>query len=180
MEVASFAVDYEAQIPTASKALLDNCTSLLASKLMTAESVGQFARKATKDGMAPTAIKLLARLDSCDQDLSLEVVEEREGMEENQPCFEKFVEAYKGVCNVLTGLDNYDEGLKVVEGGKEMRESPSSWKKFVEDCKGERSMESVKLQEKTEVCPNCKVLRNRCLGGQEVRFIQPQQVFIFN
>ena len=49
LEVASFASDFENQIPAASKALLDNCTSLLASKLHTSDDVAQFAREASKD-----------------------------------------------------------------------------------------------------------------------------------
>ena len=61
LEVASFAFDFENQLPTASKALLDKCTSLLASRLQTAGDVAQFAREASKDACkAPLAIKLPA------------------------------------------------------------------------------------------------------------------------
>ena len=61
LEVASFASDFGNQMPTASKALLDNCTSLLASKLHTPDDVAQFAREASKDTCRATlAFKLLA------------------------------------------------------------------------------------------------------------------------
>ena len=61
LEVASIAVHFETHFPTASKALLDKCTSLLASRLQTAGDVAQFAREASKDACkAPLAIKLPA------------------------------------------------------------------------------------------------------------------------
>ena len=74
LEVASFASDFENQIPTASKALLDNCTSLLASKLRTPDDFAQFARKASKGPFsAPMAIKLLAGMSNCAESSHLEV-----------------------------------------------------------------------------------------------------------
>ena len=74
-EVASFASDFENQIPAASKALLDNCTSLLASKLHTADDFAKFAREASKDaGRAPLAIKLLAGINNCAKSPYLDTV----------------------------------------------------------------------------------------------------------
>ena len=74
-EVASFASDFENQIPAASKALLDNCTSLLASKLHTADDFAKFAREASKDAdRAPLAIKLLAGINNCAKSPYLDTV----------------------------------------------------------------------------------------------------------
>ena len=45
LEVASIAVHSETHFPTASKALLDKCTSLLVSTMHTAEDVARFAEQ---------------------------------------------------------------------------------------------------------------------------------------
>ena len=45
LEVASIAVHSETHFPTASKALLDKCTSLLVSTMHTAEDVACFAEQ---------------------------------------------------------------------------------------------------------------------------------------
>jgi len=61
LEVASIAVHFETHFPTASKALLDKCTSLLVSTMHTAEDVARFAEQASKDShLAPLVVKLLA------------------------------------------------------------------------------------------------------------------------
>ena len=45
LEVASIAVHFETHFPTASKALLDKCISLLVSTMHTAEDVARFAEQ---------------------------------------------------------------------------------------------------------------------------------------
>jgi len=66
LEVASIAVHFETHFPTASKALLDKCTSLLVSTMHTAEDVACFAEQASKDShLAPLVVKLLAGMGNC-------------------------------------------------------------------------------------------------------------------
>ena len=198
LEVASFACDFENQIPTASKALLDNCTSMLASKLQTADDFAQFAREASKDPrIAPLAIKLLAGISNCakssphpEVDISQEshpeadqgVFCDGDKVKDYVSCVETLKSSEEELecsnCKLLTW--KWLIGEELVEEQKKTREILFSWEKFVADYKDERNLESVSLEEKTEVCPNCKVKWNMCLGGHEVRFIQPQQVFIFN
>ena len=42
------------------------------------------------------------------------------------------------------------------------------------------SVESLKSVENEPVCPNCKVLKRKCLSGQEVRYIRPQSEQVLN
>ena len=66
LEVASIALHFEVPFPTASKALLDKCISLLVSTMHTAEDVARFARLASKDTqLAPLVLRLLSGMDSC-------------------------------------------------------------------------------------------------------------------
>ena len=160
LEVASFASDFDHQIPTASKALLDNCTSMLASKLNTADDVAQFAREVSKDTCrAPLAIKLLAGMSTCVKS--------------------------QGVQDNVDTVENWQTDPKADQGmccnGNVVKE---------EDCVGQRlmttrsmthsSVESLKSKEKEPVCSNCKVLKRKCLSGQEVRYIRPQSQQVFN
>ena len=50
LEVASIAVHFETHFPTASKALLDKCASLLVSTMHTAEDVARFAEQVQGPG----------------------------------------------------------------------------------------------------------------------------------
>ena len=77
LEVASIAVHFETHFPTASKALLDKCISLLVSTMHTSEDVASFAEQASKDShLAPLVVKLLAGMGSCKK-LLQEVKEEK-------------------------------------------------------------------------------------------------------
>ena len=39
---------------------------------------------------------------------------------------------------------------------------------------------SLKSKDEESVCTNCKVLKSKCLSGQEVRYIRPQSEQVFN
>ena len=147
-EVASFASDFENQIPAASKALLDNCTSLLASKLHTADDFAKFAREASKDaGRAPLAIKLLAGINNCAKGPHLDTVSM----------------AGTGSKGEKADQDRCCNENKVKEG----------------DSVSTSSVERLASEENKPVCSNCKVLKRKCLSGQEVRYIRPQSEQVF-
>jgi len=144
LEVASYACDCEDQIPTASKALLDNCTSMLASKLHTADDVAQFAKEASKDPCkAPLAIKLLAGISNSAKSPHLRAVQENVDISQ-----ETDQKADKDMCCNENKVKEEDSVI---------------------------SVESLKSNKPKEaVCSNCKVLKRKCLIGQEVRYIRPQ------
>ena len=163
LEVASFACDFENQIPTASKALLDNCTSMLASKLHTADDFAQFAREASKDAYkAPLAIKLLAGISNCAKSSphpEVDFSQESHPVADQYMCcdgdkvkdYVSCVESLKSnkgkpVCSNCKVLKwKCLNGQVVMEEQKEIQEIPSSWEKFVSDYKEARNLENVKL-----------------------------------
>jgi len=171
LEVASIAVHFETHFPTASKALLDKCTSLLVSTVHTAEDVARFAEKASKDShLAPLVVKLFAGMGN-GKKLLQEVKEE------------KVVDVRKAAR--LTSLQAGGAGTKSCREQKtSFLPSPSVKKR------NELGQSSVRrgnilstvlknvggAEKEVEVCFNCKALKANCLDGREVRFISPAQV----
>ena len=286
LEVASFASDFENEIPTASKALLDNCTSLLASKLRTPDDFAQFAREASKDVCrAPLAMKLLAGISNCVKsphpemiamaesrgELLMKVNKEGDpeameplevsgkllhvkkgsfllsfhwnGSQEEQICLFRanklIVNQQRLTASNFKSLDTIAKVLKVGDPlgglvvpngvpkpyviddpGCDTREVIPGWwaqavwkgKKPSDICAALRPVgnqvvvvqereiepeadqgkccsenkvkegvdddgkivESLTPKEDKAVCSNCKVLKGKCLSGQEVRYIRPQ------
>ena len=171
LEVASIAVHFETHFPTASKALLDKCTSLLVSTVHTAEDIARFAEKASKDShLAPLVVKLFAGMGN-GKKLLQEVKEE------------KVVDVRKAAR--LTSLQAGGAGTKSCREQKtSFLPSPSVKKR------NELGQSSVRrgnilstvlknvggAEKEVEVCFNCKALKANCLDGREVRFISPAQV----
>ena len=174
LEVASIAVHFETHFPTAAKALLDKCTSLLVSTVHTAEDVARFAEQASKEShLAPLVVKLLAGMGNCKK-LFKEVKEE------------KIVDVKKTEVSArLTSLQAGGAGTKRSQEQKTLILPSPSVKEG-----NELGHSSVKrgdilstvlknvggAEKQVEVCFNCKALKANCLDGREVRFISPAQV----
>ena len=162
LEVASFAFDFENQLPTASKALLDKCTSLLASSMHTAENVARFAEQGSKDSkLAPLVVKLLARMGSCKNQL-------QESKEQE-----------------IVKVDQPESDSKALVGGPAQYSNKEA--KFLSvrvqhptvkrgDILSTAFKNSRAAENQVEVCLNCKAVKTCCRNGQEVSFISPAQV----
>ena len=164
LEVASIAVHFETHFPTASKALLDKCTSLLASSMHTAENVARFAEQGSKDSkLAPLVVKLLARMGSCKN--QLQELKEQEIVKVDQP----------------------ESDSKALVGGPAQYSNKEA--KFLSvrvqhptvkrgDILSTAFKKSRAAENQVEVCLNCKAVKTCCRNGQEVSFVSPAQVEI--
>jgi len=162
LEVASIAVNFETHFPTASKALLDKCTSLLVSTMHTAEDVARFAEQAAKDSyLAPLVVKLLAGMTTCKK---FPLFGEQEMQDQK---FEDITQAD------VTRVSKDRCGLKC------SKFAPNSMRGV--SIVGQK-LKNIGLAEKREedpgpdVCSDCKMVKSKCFSGQTVRCVTPGQV----
>lgn len=154
LEVASIAVHFETHFPTAAKALLDKCTSLLVSTMHTAKDVAHFADQASKDGnLAPLVVKLLAGMANCKIS---QMFEENEDQKFEDVTQADVTRTPKDGCGV-----KYSKVSTCARGG-----GLSIVGHMVKD---------VGLSEK-DICLHCKMVKSKCLGGQAVQYVKPGQV----
>jgi len=160
LEVASIAVNFETHFPTASKALLDKCTSLLVSTMHTAEDVARFAEQAAKDSyLAPLVVKLLAGMTTCK---SFPLLGKQEVQDQR---FEDITQAdVIRVSKDRCGLKCSKFASSSTGGGGGL-------------ILGQK-LKNVGLGEKGEedVCSDCKMVKSKCFSGQTVRCVTPGQV----
>jgi len=167
LEVASIAVQFETHFPTASKALLDKCTSLLVSTVHTAEDVARFAEQASKDShLAPLVVKLLAGMGSCKK-LLQEVKEE------------KIVDV-KAPQAGRAGTKSSQKPKTPFPRSPSVKERNELGHSSVK--RGDILSTVLKnvggAEKEVDMCFSCKALKANCLDGREVRFISPAQVGI--
>ena len=165
LEVASIAVHFETHFPTASKALLDKCTSLLASSMHTAENVARFAEQGSKDSkLAPLVVKLLARMGSCKN--QLQELKEQEIVKVDQ----SESDAANGKALVGGPAQYSNKEAKFLS----VRVRHPTVKRG--DILSTAFKNSRDAENQVEVCLNCKAVKTCCRNGQEVRFVSPAQV----
>jgi len=160
LEVASIAVHFETHFPTASKALLDKCTSLLVSTMHTAEDVARFAEQAAKDSyLAPLVVKLLAGMGTCKKFPMFggQNVEDQK-FEDITPAdvIRLSKDSCGSKCSKLAHHSTGGGGVSIV--GQKL-------KKIGLEKKGEE-----------DVCLDCKMVKSKCFSGQAVRCVEPGQV----
>ena len=166
LEVASIAVHFETHFPTASKALLDKCTSLLASSMHTAENVARFAEQGSKDSkLAPLVVKLLARMGSCKN--QLQELKEQDIVKVDQS--ESDAANGKALVGGPAQYSNKKEAKFL-----SVRVQHPTVKRG--DILSTAFKNSRAAENQVEVCLNCKAVKTCCRNGQEVSFVSPAQV----
>ena len=174
LEVASIAVHFETHFPTASKALLDKCISLLVSTMHTSEDVASFAEQASKDShLAPLVVKLLAGMGGCKKPFQ-EVKEEKIVDVKETEVAARLTSLQAGRAETKTSREkktSFPPSRSVKERnelGHASVKRGDIWSTVLKNAGG--------AEKESEVCFNYKALKANCLNGREVRFISPAQV----